>query len=171
MDSSGTMSKMINGEIITIMQSKKRAALTLLLLVVICIMAAVIRKYSPVTLIINGTVQKTLNAEVRVNSARLSFSEVLSGLGYKKERIDAETVAFSEGGTTHLLLLTKKAICQTENNDNILQIPPGCRGGYMEFLDDDVILDDETMQNVLYVMGKKVIIDWNYIKNSIYITD
>ena len=82
MDSSGTMSKMINGEIITIMQSKKRAALTLLLLVVICIMAAVIRKYSPVTLIINGTVQKTLNAEVRVNSARLSFSEVLSGLGY-----------------------------------------------------------------------------------------
>lgn len=83
--------------------------------------------------------------------------------------MDEENASISHNNVTLSLSLNRMELIDKKSGNDCFLPLPDCTNYYCEYLDGDIILDDETIHNILFQLGIRTEIDINYYKGEVSI--
>ena len=135
----------------------------LCLIIIGCCVLFAEPKSKEATIKIDDIVISGEHVRVYRNDAIMPMFQVLEAYDVSVEWIDEENVSISYNDVTLSLSLNRMELIDKRNgNDCFLPVPDGTNH-YCEYLDGEIILDDETMHNILFQLGirTEILIDYN----------
>ena len=125
------------------------------------------------TLNVNGKSLINVNVKIRRDYAELPFTEVLKGLGYNVEWLDGNTAFITYQDEKYVLNLAEVSLVKDGHNSNIIIPAPGSRGIKCEVLENELVIDSNSLYNIMYTIKKvRISIDRdNFIVSVTEISD
>lgn len=123
---------------------------------------------------IDGKIANNLSAFIDSTNAKLPFITTVKALGMEVEMISDEIVHIIYNSDTFILNFSPDIpdiilVKQGNEDDNLMIPPPGTSSYYCNYESADVILDDETLSGVLYLMGISVHVSVDNTNNQVNI--
>lgn len=122
---------------------------------------------------INGEdiAKKTATIYIHKKYAVLPLTEVFKGLGYSVEWMNNNTAYIVVDENRYILELNGEASLKKDSDDcNLIIPPPGSTTFYSQIIENELILDSDTIRSILFFMGKLIYINIDYDSAVVYIT-
>ena len=100
----------------------------------------------------------------------LPLTEVLKGLGMNVEWIDNNIANITLNEKNYVLDLEEVSLIETGEKFNLISSTDGGRRAY-KVLDKELILDDNTIKNALYLIGEMIDVRIDFDESVVYITE
>lgn len=117
------------------------------------------------TLIINGkniSSDKDLSINHEKQYAEIPLIATLRALGCQVEWVNAKRVEIIYNDTVYILNPKKKTLKKKGDSFNIIAIAPGATHGvYCETVDQEFIIDSDSISYFLYLLGAQIAIDYD----------
>ena len=116
----------------------------------------------------NGVDITRENVIIHSNYAELPLVDIMKRLGMKVDWVDKSTAEITYKDKKYILNLSEVSLVEIGQNFNLLLPPPGGNRFYT-VLEKELILDSNTIQSAMYLMGIKMNIDINRKEQTVYI--
>ncbi len=119
---------------------------------------------------INGNVIPGVTAKIRNKDALLPFTEVLRGFGFNLVWRDNNTADITYENKMFVLDVEEASLVEEGFDYNLLDTPPGSIRYYCKPEGRELVTDSDTVNSVMYDLGKKIDIDIDRDKLAVYVS-
>lgn len=122
------------------------------------------------TLFINGKEITNVSAKISYVHSVLPFTEVLKGFGFNVTWRDNNIADITYEDKTYILNLEDTTLMEEGVDDDLLVCPPGGGFYYCKAEGREVFIDGNTIEGIMYDLGKKININFDRGKSIVYVT-
>ena len=147
----------------------------ILFIVIVCVVLIINfpKSKQPVKGCLNINVIYIVDTEVTIYSeyVDLPLIKIFNCLGYNVQWIDDDVMYIITDEEKYILELKDKASLKKDgDNFNLISPVPGSTSFHSEIVENEVILDSDTVNCILFFMGKSMCIDVDYDNAVVYMT-